>query len=939
MNTYARKICEHNLYWVGPRESDIEAVKGLFVGSVTFFGNDSPDGYAEGPCRGNHTLDRNKKVDHNNMGDESLDKFVYDTVLDIKEKDPKARFVMYNPNVARPHSKDNGKEQPADKDLRLPTDREGKRYDQECKGRYLFPEKFYEDFYVCLNDDDTMRAMDSKLVFHRLFSRLLGYENMLEIQKLEGKQINSYHELCRVFNVDQFSGVRFIVQEEFASGGRGTHIVAKTKHGEEKKFKDDETYLCSILQENNISVNAHLIIFENDILLLPASVQIIRENDERLMYRGADFISYRQIDERLRTRFEQMCVKIASTYQGEFKSSDDADAKVVGKFRGVLGIDAIIHDGKVSMLECNNRFQASSNLLNYGLRDAELPSLQEMAYHAWCDKAGAANGYSVISSMIRATSPSVLSDEVTDDGIAYHRLNFEVNYSNFNFVDSGSNIIHARRVFELARCYTEKDYNLAAFPSHSVGYASDPSAAKEFAHIYSLERDGYDPKFSYKSFSHLFRISFNTNITSVSPEGYLRLNEDVCEPTKSWSDRIYDNDPAALKIALITLGVAIDMGQETAAALNQNGRYRAATNAAIDLYLHRPITVSAPGYTEMVVNAPIGIRLAPFTPFSLCKVNGENVAHGDEGENGTGRKTRFALYYYQRLINDNVELFPEDDLSSRVTSGGIPYSEVAFLSGDRLRVHLTNFCRFKRQKGQDGKHVGCRFCDMECGSVEYTFSPDTVREVVGAYLERERTEPAFAFDHFLVGGQSPTVDNEGELITLISLLHELAPTKHIYVMTLPMKGSGKMMNILNLIKAGATELSFNMEVFSDDYARKTMPGKARAFSREDYVSTLNAARFVMDDNRKDCVRTMFVVGIEPMNSLMQGLRLMIENGIQPMLSVFRPMPGTELESALPPSMAELYELYLKAESWCEEKGMHLGPACKYCQNNTLSLPY
>ena len=145
--------------------------------------------------------------------------------------------------------------------------------------------------------------------------------------------------------------------------------------------------------------------------------------------------------------------------------------------------------------------------------------------------------------------------------------------------------------------------------------------------------------------------------------------------------------------------------------------------------------------------------------------------------------------------------------------------------------------------------------------------------------------------------------------------------------------------IVKMVKAGAREFSFNMEIFNVNFAKKYMPGKANDFTRESYINALNTARFVLDDSEKESVRTMFVVGLEPITSLKQGVKLMINNNIQPMLSVFRPLPKTELENLLPPQLNQLYQLYLDIEKWCEEKEMKLGPACHYCQNNTLSLPY
>jgi len=52
-------------------------------------------------------------------------------------------------------------------------------------------------------------------------------------------------------------------------------------------------------------------------------------------------------------------------------------------YRGVMGIDAIAHNGNVYFMEVNPRFQNSSSVLNMGLRDNNLPSLQELNYRCF----------------------------------------------------------------------------------------------------------------------------------------------------------------------------------------------------------------------------------------------------------------------------------------------------------------------------------------------------------------------------------------------------------------------------------------------------------------------------------------------------------------------------------------------------------------------------
>lgn len=853
-------IKNYNLYWIGPRESDIDAVKYLFAGSVTFFGNGEKTGYRENSdipveCRGNHTMSRTSNVDHNDLSDKSMDRFIYRTVKDIKKKDSRAKFYMYNANVLR---QDKG---------------------ETTDGEDTFlPSEFVEENYICINNKLTMEAMDSKKLFHNLFAKELGGENhLLDIVIKSGNEINSYHSLCGYLNVDPFSGTRFIVQEIFASGGAGTHIVAKPRHEEGLSFKPNEDYLCSVLQEDNISVNAHIIIFDDDILLLTPSVQIIRENNNRLMYRGADFITYRNLPEKVRVKFENLCARISLKYQKEFKIDGDKEDRP--SYRGVLGLDAIIQNGEVEMLECNNRFQSSSNLLNLALRDAGLPSLQEMNFAACND--------GKLSDIIKGCGGDKFRAVETDGGLKYTAVDLgEVNYSNFSFVDSGNNYEHARNIYKVANKLLEDKNNKCG--------------------IVSLETDGYRDDIKYKPFSHLFRITFRTNITSISPEGTLRLNENVCEPTRTWMDKIFDCDPLATKISLLVQGLS---------ECNV-GEYREATNNAIDVHLNKPIAVSSPeNYTEMVVNAPLNVKFCEFSPFALVESEG-----------------RFTLKYYDKPINDNVTLFRVDELSRKVTKNGIPYSKIAFLSGDRLRVHVSDVCFFK----QCGK--SCSFCNMDVGnSKTYEFGDDDLREVVNAYWEKKEY---YNLEHFLVGGQSPDGNAQEKIVKTIKIIKEVTGSDRIYVMVLPPKSEeGFVKNILEMVKAGANEFSFNLEIFDDILAKRYMKGKADKFTREDYLNALITARYVIDDKYPENVRTMFVVGLEGMSSLKRGLRAVIDNGIQPMLSVFRPLPDTELADEMPPKLSELYELFGVVEKWCEEKGLHLGPACLYCQNNTLSLPY
>ena len=71
------------------------------------------------------------------------------------------------------------------------------------------------------------------------------------------------------------------------------------------------------------------------------------------------------------------------------------------------------------------------------------------------------------------------------------------------------------------------------------------------------------------------------------------------------------------------------------------------------------------------------------------------------------RKKYFLSYYGNELCE--IRFYPQDPLANNRTSKGFLYSQVAYLSTDRLRVHVTNSCIYKA--GDRKKE--CKFCNIE----------------------------------------------------------------------------------------------------------------------------------------------------------------------------------------------------------------------------------
>lgn len=798
------------LYWIGPRESDIDAVRSMFSGSVTLFGSGMNGNRAF--CSETHLPER---MDHNTDNDDA-DRFLLEEAIAILDHDPDAKFMFYNGNAF-------------------------------YGGPFRNIKEKYAENFLCLNDEVLMRDLNNKNYFHDTFKNRL---NVLDVESFNLADCD-YHNVAKRFGGRATPGCRFVFQAPVASGGSGTFILDHENEDEiAKRAEVKENYLVSVFQENNISVNIHAIIYDEEILLSPGSVQIMREDDYRLMYRGADFFAYRQLDKAMRDTFEEYALKAAATFQQR-------------GYRGVCGIDAIFTNDQVFLLEVNNRFQASTNLLNYALLNGGFKSVQEMNYEAFT---------------VGRPQPG---DEQMKD--------IDVNYSNFSFIYNGTNE-HCLRLFD--RC------------------ADSPC-------VVGVDADGFNRAYKDGSFaanSHLFRVNFNTNITWINEDHELNIHENIFDPSRKWMNKIRNFDKSkenllALKIALMTQGLIFS--DDALRYLDQHGSYRIATNNAVDIKIS-DIRVAEIGSGKksrklMTVNCPIRIKFSEFAPFTF------DIFHARNG------KDYPILVYYDTPL---MLIMPHryDTLSERVTKSGLSYSKVAFLSTDRLRVHITNHCSYK------DSGVGCKFCNMSVDHDEITL--DDIREVVGAY-HRECKEVS----HYLVGGQSDGGSHsEEKLIKTVEVIREISPQAKIYVMILPC--SQECLD--RLVASGVTEIGHNIEIFDADCAVKYMPGKG-VIPRETYFKALSNAYF--RSSVPGNIRSLVVVGLEKEESMYNGIRRLAEQNIQPILSVFRPLPETELKDVVPPSMRKLAEIYLKSEDICLKHHLHLGPSCPSCQNNTLSMKY
>lgn len=750
-----------HIYWIGIRKSDLLTIENLYKGSVTFFGDGK---------NGNISLSQTGISRMNHNADSPVFFEFYEMAMQqILDEDKNAKFMFYNPILA-----------------------------------YFLDERFRKRI-ICLNNFDVLKIINNKILC-KLW--LKDHIQMLGNVQMFGKEISLEH-LNKILGHKN----EYIVQLPISSGGAGTYIL--NKDNEESvidQLDSFKQYIISVYYPNAIPINVHCVIYENDYCIYPSSVQIIKIENNNLLYKGCDFIAANSLDwetqEQIKKQASFICKRLCNI-----------------NYRGICGIDFMIIHNSVFFCEINPRFQASTAILNFALANENLLSVNETTINAFKN---------------HGPDKTIPSFHVPYSSYAYEERR-ELN--SFH-----KNIFHT--YFEL---YPE----------------------------YRIFKDGYDFDVTAESGAYLFRAVYSRPLISICHNEIhtYELFTGYTLPTPL--------NLIQLKIMLLTFGLKIS--SKALSFIEEIGKIREANFTAIDIIL----------LDDLVINCPYKTTFTDFSPFTI---------NMDD--------QKLLLFYFEHKITE-IKIYYESKLNQKKTQNGTFYSSVAFLAMDRLRINYRPVCYYK----ENGK--SCQFCNLPTVNQSYDF--ETVCEIIDGFLEGEQ------FRHILLGGGSDDPKSDFSNIIELTAYLKNKSDKPIYLMSLP---PYNLEIISKLYNAGISEIAFNIEVFDEKSAMKYMPGKGY-IPREYYYEALRKA--VMLWGKEGNVRSMVIIGLEPEQTLLAGIEKLCQIGVQPMLSIFRPLEHTPLRNLIPLSCQYLYELYLKIYNICSKYGQILGPTCTYCQNNTLAI--
>ncbi len=754
-----------NLYWVGIKESEIRSCKNLFSGSITYNGSGN---------NGNISYTRmHEEILNYNNDSPKLDSFMRNTLLDLIKKIPDIKFMFYTPYYS-----------------------------------YFLGDEIAHHT-ICLNEQSVLSLLRDKLKTRLWLANTIP---VLKTIALPGTE-------CLLSNMKKaIPGCdSYILQGCTGAGGNDTYVITQNSWDAVfKKLNGHEIYLLSPNLQYSYSVNIHILIGKNIEFTSP-SIQIIENEDNRMVYHGADFIEYRNVPIEIKNKILELSSQIGKKIQ------------CLG-YKGILGIDYLIEGNEVYFLEINPRFQASTPLINL-----ELVSSQSL------------------------TVQDILLNIFLDQEYVIPEIKTSINYSTY-IIDATE---HNSFYFE---------------------YLQNISVSDELEEVLT---DGYCNDIFYENKASLFSLVLATNIATINPNGNLNIHENIRPYQKCIPNSETKLGFLKLKSQLLVQGIRFS--PEVYHFLLAKGMRRG-TYSSVDLYFNE----------SLIINCPLDIKLCSISPF---KVDYEN----DE----------LTLFYAECKISKVLIDFGVEYQNLK-TKNNVSYGDISFLATDRLRIHHSLGCAYKTT------HKGCLFCDVPASITSLKI--EDVYEVIDWHLNNSN------FNHILIGGGSSIRDLEpSRVLSIISYIRKYT-NKSIYLMSLPPQDP-KILD--EYFQAGLNEIAFNIEIFDRKQALRFMPHKGSISLREYKNALIRAVELWGNTGNVKC---LLVYGLETDNSFLSGIYWLASHGIQPIISVFRPLRNTKMQNIIPPESSVLQKIYYDALSICQSYNLYPGPECLFCQNNTLSIP-
>jgi uncharacterized radical SAM superfamily protein len=261
-----------------------------------------------------------------------------------------------------------------------------------------------------------------------------------------------------------------------------------------------------------------------------------------------------------------------------------------------------------------------------------------------------------------------------------------------------------------------------------------------------------------------------------------------------------------------------------------------------------------------------------------------------------------------------IEFLERPDYYSSKTSDGVDMSKIALNYGrDGLFVVYSNECALK-DKGSD-----CKFCNINATKDTYAEAEDLQWKTPKQIGETVAKAYKDGFKHVTISGGFVPERREveyyidvAESIKEETGLDDFNGTACI--------GAPKDLTVIEKYKeAGYRTIAMNKEVWDANIFKTICPGKVdQCGDHEHWVKAYKKAVEVFGFGR---VRSTFVAGIEPKETLLEGLEYLASIGVAVLPSIWIPNLGSALEGHRSPEPEWHFDVVKKTYGFLKKAGI------------------
>ena len=222
------------------------------------------------------------------------------------------------------------------------------------------------NYFVNINEYEILKWITSKTFVRQWLSNSISVPAYSLLSKSE----------CSISNLTTiFCGYsEFIIQKDISGGGEGTYLLTYFSENEVlEELKDESLYLVSPYYSPKTSVCCHMLIGKNNIAVFPFGIQTSEIYDNKLLYKGTSYPNILGFNKNIEHELFIKAISIGYRLQK------------LG-YKGICGLDFILHKGGTFFIEVNTRYLGSTFLINKALKNKGLPSLFELNTECFDDE-------------------------------------------------------------------------------------------------------------------------------------------------------------------------------------------------------------------------------------------------------------------------------------------------------------------------------------------------------------------------------------------------------------------------------------------------------------------------------------------------------------------------------------------------------------------------